>query len=112
MAEQDEITLGEIYRMCQATNAQLTALTAEVRDRHHMLAEKMNAAVGTVQVQMMQYIGPVAVLEKQASDAEQNLQRLDGEVREMGKQAAKVSVLGTVAAMVMAVIPWPWKAGQ
>jgi hypothetical protein len=101
MTNEQNVTLGEIYRMCQANNTALAALTAEVRDRHHKLAGDVNGAAVTA-----------AVLKDKAERTDKRLAELETEVDDVTKQSAWISGAGAVFAFVSTLVPWPWKAGQ
>jgi chromosome segregation ATPase len=104
MTEQD-ITIGEIGRAV----ARMEQAFAESRESHHRQIQATNHALGELSKKMDTYIGPVAVLEKQAASAEQAIERLDGEMKAVSAQAARVSAAGSLLAFIAALIPWSWK---
>jgi hypothetical protein len=98
MTDDQSITLGEIYRMCVANNTALTALTTEVRDRHHVLANKVNDAAVAA-----------AVVKSQAERTEKRIGEMETEVDAVTRQSAWISGAGAVLAFVSTLVPWPWR---
>lgn len=97
-AMSDEFSRGEIQRSLARLEQSMSELRAEVRDRHH----KLSGEVASV-------IGPMSTLKVQMSNAEINLVRLDDEVRDVTKQASRISGIGAVLAIFAGIAPWPWK---
>ena len=89
MTDDASVTLGEIFRMCQGTNKQLEALTIEVRDRHHKLADEVNAK-----------IGPISVLQAQMADVRADI----GTLQTTSPQRSAAAWGGGIAGAVIGVI--------
>lgn len=94
----DDLSLGEIGRSVTRIEAALVELRAEVRQRHHTLANSLTVAVA-----------PISVHTIQIESQQKNLERLDEEVKDVTKQANIISGAGAVLAVIAGLIPWPWK---
>lgn len=80
-----EPTLGEIYRMCQATNAQMAVMSQQVTSA--MLA--------------------IPVLQTQMTGAEDDIHELKGDVKEIAKRSAYISGgIAVLFGIAKAVFPW------
>lgn len=93
-----DVTLGEIGRAVDRIEAQVGELRAEVRDRHHKMANDVNEVAvraSTLNIRM--------------ENAETNLERIDGEVKAVSTQAARISGAVGLIAFISTLIPWPWK---
>ena len=97
MTDDQSVTLGEIFRMCQGTNKQLEALTIEVRDRHHKLADEVNAK-----------IGPLSVLQAQMTDVRANVGELEKDVQAVTARSWFIAGGAAVLGALSHLLPMPW----
>jgi chromosome segregation ATPase len=73
----EQLTLGEISRTLKRMESDF----AESNARHHAQIQATNASLSQLTTKMDEYIGPVAVLKKQAADAEQDIKDIRLEVK-------------------------------
>lgn len=94
----EQITLGETYRLVERIDRRVAELSQEVRDRHHALANAMN-----------EQIGPISVIKVRVDEAEGDIADLRGEMKDVKKDAAFLSGGISLAAFILSVFglpPW------
>lgn len=103
--EQQGISIHEINR----TMTDLKDVFREYREDHHRQMGEINVTIGRLSTQIVQYIGPVAVLEQKAGDARRDIDTLETEMKDISRKAAQVSMLGAIGALVVGLLPMPWR---
>lgn len=83
LGDQQEITLGEIARAVRRIEEQLVRLDEKIE--------------------------PVGGLRVRMDNAERNLVRLDAEMAEVTKQANRIAGAGALLAILVSLMPLPWK---
>lgn len=114
--QNSDISLGEIYRKQIEMSETLKSLISDVTKRHHDLRSEVNGDVGRLQTQMLEHIGPVAVMRNDVARHETRLDQQATELHEQATklddvrtQAARVSGAGALLAFLFTAIPWrPW----
>lgn len=98
MTDDQGKTIGEIGRGMERLERAFEELTAEVRERHHIIANRVDSVVV-----------PVSTLQLRMTSAENNLLRLDTEVKAVTRDANRIAGAGALMAILAGIIPWPWK---
>lgn len=83
----NDVTLGEIGRAVKRIEAQLATLTKDVSDAL-VTASTLNLRMKT---------------------AETDIERIDGDVKAVSTQAARISGAVGLLAFISSLVPWPWK---
>ena len=94
----EQITLGETYRLVERIDRRVAELSQEVRDRHHALSNTVN-----------EQIGPLSVLKVRVDEAKNEIDDLRGEMKDVKKDAAFLSGGISLAAFILSVFglpPW------
>lgn len=98
MTDGQEQSLGEIGRAVERIERALELHKNESRNRFHELANSMNTA-----------LGPMSAHAIQIDNQQRALARLDDEVKAVTKDANRIAGAGTILAILVGLIPWPWK---
>lgn len=101
MTPDDPMTNGEIGRILMRQDA----ATSAYRASHHEQMDQLNALIGRLSDKIDRYIGPVAVLQKQADSAERAAESLTGRVTHLESQTAKVLGAATMVGFLAGLIP-------
>lgn len=94
----DELAPGEVGRSLKRIEDSLAELRTEVRDRHHKISNEVSGVVG-----------PMSTLSLRMTNAENQIVRLDTDMRDMGKRAAWVAGVGATLAFVVSFLASLWK---
>jgi phage host-nuclease inhibitor protein Gam len=97
--DQQDITIGEIARSVQRIEASIATLQADVQARHHALNNKLNDTFAPI----------VNRHTVQIENQQKNLDRLNDDMDDVTKQANRIAGAGAILAVVVGLIPWPWK---
>ena len=105
MGDAQEITPGEIQRSLARLEVGVAELRAEVRERHHTLANEMTKAIGPISVHSVQIENQQRNLERH----EHEIDAIDRDLKLVTATANRISGVGAMLAILSSLVPWPWK---
>jgi ABC-type transporter Mla subunit MlaD len=102
MTDEQGVNIGEIARAVD----RIEKTFAEVRKGHHDQMNATTLALGKLSEKFDAYIGPVAVLQKQAADAEVDIKRISDDLDAVTAKSAAIS--GGIGVLAFLAQFWPW----
>lgn len=93
----EQITIGEIYRLVRRTDERIEKFSEESVQRHHRLREDMQPMVRAI-----------TELQTEMKAAKEDIGELNDDMKNVRRDAAFLSGGISLGALLLSVIGWPW----